>query len=419
MFYGWYIVALALVSQAVVTGALVYSFSILVVPISEAMGSSRTEIMLALTISTLVSGMLSPKAGHLVDSTPMRRLMAIGVLMLSAGFMALSLTTAVWQIWLVFAFFLATPHLLMGALTTSALISRWFSRYRGRALGIAALGTSFGGLLFPQLLQLLISLYDWRTALLLLALAIVAVLLPVVLLVVEDKPQARGLHPDGSSEGTPEPQSHQSADANSVSGLLKQPVFWKIGICMGILFSVYAALLSNLVPFALGQGVTAAKATTLISIMAVFGIAGKLLFGYAADRVSLKYSLWTAHLLILCGFVALANDPGYVAMVAAMVLVGLAAGGLLPVWGAMLAVVYGLQKYGRVMGIMNVPIMVFALLAPPVASAIYDQTGDYSLAFYLFSASLVVSALMMVGVNVNRATAPQQEPAEGYLTECS
>jgi MFS family permease len=119
----------------------------------------------------------------------------------------------------------------------------------------------------------------------------------------------------------------------------------------------------------------------LISVIAFCGVLGKLIFGYAADRISLRLELWLA--LALAG-----------------------AGGMLPVWGAMIASVFGVVSYGRVMGLMTPVIALLMMPGPQITGAMFDASDSYRLAMRLFVGVLVLAACLLLPLKI-----PSPEPA--------
>ncbi len=179
--------------------------------------------------------------------------------------------------------------------------------------------------------------------------------------------------------------------------VLKSRNFWLVAAVVSVLFAVYTALLSNLVPLAIDAGVTKEQGALLISILAASGVAGKLIFGVVADRIDLRAGLAVSILLLITGLSFFLGE-GLTMLVAGSMATGLAAGGMLPVWGAMLAWLFGAENYGRVMGQMNPVIIPTYLVAPALAGAIYDQTGSYSSAFILFIGVLALSLLLLPAI---------------------
>lgn len=402
MFYGWWLVGVAFLVQMVSSGAVIYSYSVVAVPLGEAFQASRLTMMLGMTAMTLTGGLLSPWLGHAIDHGSLRRMMALGAGALAAGYGLLSITTASWQVIAIYALVMTLATNLLGPLCASTLLARWFTQRRGLALGLAAVGTSVGGFVIPPLLQALIDDLEWRMALRVLALGTLALTVPAVWMVV-DRPGDRGLHPDGAAPPT---STAPAAAPLSTKDVLRQANFWWVALVISILFGVYTALLSNLAPFALGTGASREQAALLISVIALAGIIGKLVFGTIADHIDLRLGLAAAILLIVAGLAGYRASDSYTVLVASSVALGLAAGGMLPVWGALLAVLFGALNYGRVMGLMNPVIMPLTLAGPPFAGWVFDSTGSYAGAFLGFIGVLLAALLVLPAIRLRAPESP-------------
>jgi MFS family permease len=286
------------------------------------------------------------------------------------------------------------------------VVSRWFTTSRGKALGVAAIGASVGGMLVPMLLQHWIDLVGWRASLQYLAACIGFLLLPLLLIVMRDHPEVKGLQPEGA-EGLPAPDAHAVSSREwSNADILRNVSFWLIGGCLGLLFMAFTSVMSNLAAYASGLGVGGPATATLISVIAFCGVLGKLIFGYAADRISLRLELWLALALAGVGILVLSLEPAYGVMLVAGVVMGLAAGGMLPVWGAMIASVFGVVSYGRVMGLMTPVIALLMMPGPQIAGALFDASDSYRLAMRLFVGVLVLAACLLLPLKI-----PSPEPA--------
>ena len=125
--------------------------------------------------------------------------------------------------------------------------------------------------------------------------------------------------------------------------------------------------------------------------------------GAAADMLNHKLALWIAQSLLATGFAALALEPPYALIVMGCISIGLAAGGMLPVWGALTADLFGLQSYGRAFGLMAPIITVLVMVGFPLAGRLYDMTGSFSLCLWLFAAMMAVAAILLIPLRVSRA----------------
>ena len=140
----------------------------------------------------------------------------------------------------------------------------------------------------------------------------------------------------------------------------------------------------------------------LIMVVAISGLLGKLLFGVAADKIGQKLALWSAQLLVAAGFIVLATEPSYPLIMLACVSIGLAAGGMLPVWGAFIADIFGLQSYGRAFGLMAPIITLFVMVGFPLTGRLYDATGSFSLCLWIFTGLMAVAAILVVPLRLPR-----------------
>ena len=392
MFFGWYVVAGTMLVQMAALGFFSYAVSLLVAPVRAEFGVSMEEVMYSLTAATAFGIVLQPVGGILVDKYPVRWLITLGLLAFSAGCWLLSNSTNVWEYVLVFGLTMAVTMSLTGPHATSSTVSRWFTKSRGRALGISAVGSSLGGVVVPPLFAYWVTTSGWRPALENLSLTILFVIVPLTILTIRGKPSEIGLEPEPNGDTSPEVVDQQF----TTKQILTHPAYWYIGGTLGLLFSVYTAILASITPYAVDLGISQAKASTLIMIVAAFGFIGKLIFGFLADKINLKLGLWLSIGLVIVSFLILAIEPGYLLMMVAAVTMGLATGGMLPVWGAMLAKVIGLASYGRVMGMMG-PLITFLVMPSfPIVGRLYDAFGGYQVALLVFTGVCLLAAALLL-----------------------
>jgi len=397
MFYGWWLVAVGMVALGVSSGTVMYAYSVLVIPLEREFHATRMAMMWGITLSSLASALASFWFGPMADRGRIRGMMAVGALLLTAGLSALSLTSAAWQVALCYVLFMGFAQVLLGPLTSSTLVARWFNHRRGLALGVLALGSSFGGLLLPPLLQYLIAQLGWRMACRVLALVVLTVTLPPVWLLIVNFPADKGLVPDGRPQaeaegGAPGPLSVPL----TVAEILHRADFWFVALAVGVLFATHTALLSNLAPYAVGHGLTGSAAATLISTVAMTGMAGTVLFGLVADRVDLRLALGAAMTLEGVALVLFRHGAFAWELRVASGALGVAAGAAFPIWGTILGRAFGPLNYGRVMGLMD-PLMITPLIvvSSPLAGRIFDVTGHYRAVFDMFLGALLLAGLLL------------------------
>lgn len=398
MFYGWRVVFGTFVSQLFLTGFFTYAISLLILPVREEFGVNLETVMYSMSAGILFGLVFTPPAGILIDRMSNRWLMIWGALSFAVGLWAMAHAQTIWQYILIFGITKGLANALAGAIACSAIVSRWFTTSRGRALGFSAMGTSAGGIAIPFLVSAWLPLHGWRTTLEYLALTVLLVMLPIIILTVRGKPSDVSL----AAEGGVDLKTAESAPPESmpVGEVIKNPAYWYLGFSLGILFSTYSSILTNISPYAMDLGENETSASWLITAIAVSSVLGKILFGFAADTFSLKHALWASQLLVLCGFLMLAIEPPYFVMTLACIALGLASGGMLPVWGSMTARIFGLASFGRAMGLMSPLLTLCFVPGFTAAGALYDATGSYSPVLYCFAAATVIAAILVVPMQV-------------------
>lgn len=403
MYYGWRIVGSAFIAQLFVVGFFTYAVSLLIEPIRAEFGGTLEQVMYSLTAATFLGLFMQPMGGVLIDRYSVRVLMTAGTLFYALGLFAVAHSSNLTQYIVLFALTMAVTNALAGSLSTSAVISRWFTASRGRALGLAAIGTSVGGVIVPALLSHWLDTAGWRGALQNLALLVLVIVLPAVVLGIRSHPADVSLQPEQvPGDATP------GADHNiNMGGILRTPAFWFLGLSLGLLFSAYSAILSNLTPYAVSLGGNKEQASALIMAVAISGLIGKILFGTAADKFSLRSALWTAQALVALAFVTLSQATSQPAMLVGASLLGLAAGGMLPVWGALMAQVFGLASYGRAMGLMGPLITLCVMPSFTITGRLYDTYGSYAPALYLFTGFCIAAALLLLPLRLTPHSPPQ------------
>lgn len=397
MFYGWRVVAGAFTGMMLANGFFSYAFTILVDPIRAEFGASLEQVMYSLTIGTVFGLIVSPITGVLIDRYSVRALMTLGSLMVAAGFYLTSIATSITFFNLSIGLTMAMAMTYTGSMAGSAAVARWFTRSLGKAMGIAAMGTSMGGIVIPALLTYWLNSDGWRGALQNISLVTLLLVTPILWFSIRSRPADVGLQPEAEAEATAATTEYKENTVSlDMSQIVRMREFWFLGLSMGLVFSSFASMLANLAPYATRLGISEADVSSMIALLAFGGLAGKLAFGMAADRINLKVGLWIAHALLGTAFVILIFEPPFALLLVASFSFGLSTGGLLPVWNAMVAKVFGVDSFGRAMGVMGPIITLNIIPAYIIVGRLFDSTGSYTAGLILFSFVIGLAAIMIV-----------------------
>ena len=209
VYYGWWIVAASFSILLVTVGVGLYAPPIFLVPLQDHFGWSRAAIAGGSAVAALTVGAVSPLVGISIDRYGSRKVMTAGALVMGSAFCLFGAIQSLWQLYalnVIAAIGIAS----VAWLPNQTLISNWFDRIRGRAMGIALAGIGFGGLAMPPLADFLITEFGWRIAFAALGSLVLLIVVTVTLALVRSKPEDMGLLPDGEprvSEG-PSRRSH-------------------------------------------------------------------------------------------------------------------------------------------------------------------------------------------------------------------
>jgi MFS family permease len=309
-----------------------------------------------------------------------------------------------WQFYLLIGSFLALGVVMIGQLASTALVCNWFIRRRGAALGVATTGVSMSGMVMNPATTWLVVHYGWRTTFLTYGLLAVGALLPLVWLFVITRPAEIGLQPDGARAPLVEddPPAMPAAgrmparESFSTAATLKTLSFWGITLAVGFNFFGMSATLIHLIPHAYDLGITPMRASFIMTASAGVGVIGKVLFGYIADYVDARLALVLCLAFQCAGtvFLLYAHTADQLMWVGA--LFGFGMGGVVPLWGSLVGDYFERPAFGRVMGLMSPCMLPIQASGVPFAGWIRDVTGDYHLAFLIFTGTYVIAAAALL-----------------------
>lgn len=344
-------------------------------------GWSRGTVTSGNAISKLIVGPLFGFIiGWIVDRFGPRRMMISGILMAGMALVGLSLTTSLWAFY-VFYLFNALAYVAGGPLPNQVLISRWFDRARGRAMGFAYVGIAVGGTVVPLLAHWLIQNYGWPIALRTIGILIVVIALPLAFFV-KDNPDGR------------EGQGASGRSTVSLKSILTNRYFYLLAIGSMCSIAAVGGTNQNLKLYlSLDQGISQQQVAGLIALLMASSIAGRLLMGWLADRYHRKYVMLLIYALVAAAIPLLfvIDRPGMPFLFA--VIFGIGLGGDYMIIPLMAGDLFGVRVLGRVMGIILTADGVAEATAPWLVAHLRDTSGSYDPGFLLLITLAVLGAL--------------------------
>jgi MFS family permease len=412
MFYGWWIVLVAAIGLSMGYGPVVtFTFGVFFKPLSQEFGWNRAEVSLAFSLSLLIMSGTFPLIGRLVDRFGARKVIVPSVLLFGLGLITFSTLSA--HLWHLYALYLFIGIVGGGTAPVpySNVISHWFDKRRGLALGLAMVGLGLSTFVMPSLAQSLIATRGWRQTYIFIGLMVMGVAIPVVALFLKETPQRLGLAPDGEpatpTAGKPEaPKEGLSAHEAWNTG-----TFW---IMVGAFFLMSASVhgcLIHLVPLLTDRGVSpqsAALATSLLGGALLLGRvgAGYLLDHFFASAVAVCFFCGAA-----LGFILLwSGVTGSLAFTAAF-LVGLGMGAEGDIIAYLVSRYFGLRAFGELYGYSFASFTLGGVVGPLLMGVGFDSTGSYRLVLGAFVVASLIAAGLMTRLGPYRVWAPAVEAA--------
>jgi sugar phosphate permease len=400
---GAFVVATAFAALFSVVGLALYGLPLYYDFMVREFGWSRTMVTSGNAISKLVVGPLFGfAAGWIVDRFGPRRLMMAGILMAGGALVGLGLTSAAWTFYL-FYFFNALGYVCGGPLPCQVLVSRWFDRTRGKAMGIAYLGIGIGGAAVPLLSHWLTDLFGWRGSLQAVGVLIVLIALPMAFFVREAPIDTRD----------PALRQPQSIPGTSRRGrvalrtILATPAFYLLALGSMCSIAAVGGTNQHLKLFlSLDRGYSQGDAAQVISLVLAVSIAGRLLMGWLADRMPRKRVMLIIYLLVACAIPLLMVRTSTWSIYAFAVIFGLGLGGEYLIIPLMAGELFGIGVLGRVMGIVLTADGVAEATAPMLVGSFRDRFGSYDVGFLVLVGAALVGAAAIALLPQRKQLAP-------------
>ncbi|MFC2032582.1 MFS transporter [Chloroflexota bacterium] len=404
LFYGFWIVAVTFICLFIHAGAAYYAFPLFYQPLEAEFGWSRGAISVAFTIYYATQALAAPFIGRLVDQYGAKRFISLGASLSGLGFLWLTFTNNLWSFYGGYVV-VGLGMAAMGTIPTTQVVSNWFAKRRGLAIGIMSTGVGVGALvLAPIVGAYLIPDLGWRAAYLSLAIITWVLTIPLTLMVIKEKPSDIGLYPDG--EKSPEIATKlnllsQVSPSWTLSMALKTSILWLIAVGFFAANFSHTGAIVHQVNYFTDIGFPVATASITIGAVGFGSAVGKFFFGWLCDQIPVKYATAISFALQLTSIIILisfkATSP--LAMIwLYTILMGVGAGGWLPTMSMITSSNFGLASYGTIFGLVAMTQGLGTALGPLVAGQMFDAMQTYSGVFIMFAVLYMIAIPAMLAV---------------------
>jgi MFS family permease len=383
-FYGWTIVGVTMFALLASGAGQSHTFSVFLGPVSSELGLSQTQWAGAYGFATLIAAFGLPYMGRMTDRYgPRRMLMVVAVVLGTACF---AFAGAIGLFSLAIAFgglrFLGQGSLM---LNSANLVSRWFERRRGFALSLMGLGFSVSVGLHPPVAEWLISTVGWREAWIWIGVSTWVLLLPVVFVLVRDRPEQMGLRPDGVAAPAGGAERSSSLTGLTRAEALRTPAFYII--CVGLL--TLSSLVTSLHLFQVAifesHGVDSSIAARVFPISAITMVITMPLVGRILDRFDTKWVFAGGQFVLVCSLIGVTQVDSLTSAIIYAMIFGCNNSFTMTLFSYVWPRYFGLAHLGSIQGIGQMVGVVGASVgALPLAIA-YDMFGSYDTMLYILA----------------------------------
>lgn len=401
-YYGWLIVLIAFVTMAIGVTART-TFSLLMPPLIDEFGWDRGLAAGAFSFGFLVSAVLGPIVGLMIDARGPRVVILTGIALVSGGLLLAPYIARPWHFYLTLGVLVGSGANMMTYTTHSQFLPNWFVRRRGLAVSLAFSGAGVGGIILLPWLQSIILRDGWQAACWIMGWLVLLVLAPLNLLV-RKTPGEIGLEPDGDERPAARATSRHTAQIVdhawvatewTLARAMRTARFWWIVLAFFCALIAWYAVQVHQTKYLTEIGFTPIVAAWALGAVSVVAIPGQIILGALSDRIGREW-IWTAgcagFALSYAALIALETAPSMMLLYVMVFTQGFFGYALTSVMGAIVVEIFEGPHYGAIFGTITVALISGGAAGPWLAGVIHDATGSYRLAFGLVIGACIISA---------------------------
>ena len=399
-FYGWWMVVVAGIGLCLgYAPIIVYSFSVFIKPLALDLHSNRASISLAFTLANLMTSISSPLVGRLADRFGARR-----VILIASTIFALLLISApllsgkLWSFYLFYGL-LGFVGSAPAPIPYVKVISRWFDRHRGLALGLTMVGIGSGAILMPAFSQRLIAVVGWRSTYTVMGLRVMVVSVPIVAFFLKESPEEMGLLPDGASVARNVPQRQNIEAGLSWREARRSATFWLMVSAVFLIGASVHGCVLHLAPLLSDHGLSPQRVALAITVLGGALMIGRVASGYLLDRFFAPRVAMCIFGAVTFGIALLRTAAETQLVFLAVFLIGLGMGAEVDIIAYLTSRYFGLRAFGEIYGYAFASYTLAGALGPWLMGLGFDRSGSYGsiLVGFLLATLLAVVFMTRLG----------------------
>jgi MFS family permease len=400
-YYGWNIVAVSILAALAANGVPLNCISLYLKTWSAEMHVPISQILLATTAMMLFMGVLAAVIGNMADRKPARLLVGFGLIGMALVSLAISFATAAWHIMALYALVLPAPLVAATSAVTNPLISRWFVKRLGLALGLASFGIGLAGIVLPPIIAHAMPEIGWRNVFRISAAVVGLVAAPLVFLIVRERPtEKEGLDYVQAAGGASAGAHGHGGGGMRIVDVLRRKNFWFVLAVFIPLGFIYIGAMNNLAPLAIDLGFSPQVAGLSISTFNSAHVVSTLIIGLLADRFGNRLPLVLLAFVSALSGVVLGLGHSMTTLYAGAALAGFA-GGIWVVLPSAAAAEFGAGNVGKVFGLFSLVLPFHSLVGAGIARA-KEVTGSYTEVLLAIAVSCTIGGIIAMFMRERR-----------------
>jgi MFS family permease len=388
--YGYIVVVAAFFIMVAMWGTY-FAFGIFFKPVLSEFGWTRAMTSGAFSLSMVLHGLLGIVTGGLTDRFGPRMVMTLCGFLLGLGYLLMSQTSAIWQLYLFYGVIVGTG--MGGAFVPlTSTVARWFVKRRSMMTGVVLTGIGIGSLIAPPVANWLVSIYDWRLSYVILGSMVFLIVVLSAQFLRRDLTQV-GQLPYDEHEGE-EQGVNLGSKAFSLNEAVTTRQFWLVSgmlFCFG--FCMFTVTV-HIVPHITELGISAASAASVLATAGGMSIIGNFVLGSAADRIGNRQVFTIGFILMATALFGLVPAAEAWMLYLFAVVFGFAHGGMGASESPLVAGLFGLSSHGLIFGVVGLGFTIGAAIGPFLAGHFFDVTGSYQVAFLVCAAMGVIGLIL-------------------------
>jgi len=356
LFYGWWVLAGIFSSYTALVGVQVYALPLFYPELTKEFGWSNQSISYAATIFFLTGASITPFVSSLFDRYSARIFMIVGGCLTVAGLLAYRSMETLTHLILIYVV-LAFSQVCAGQVPTILIVTRWFRRHRGIAIGITLTGTTVGGGVFSLVFRHIMANGGWRDAIIVFTIISAVMMLIPYIFLIRSRPEDKGLLPDGDAEKQMDrPSREKIRTGPTLKEAIRNPVFYILALTTGALWFTMNGIYNNQSFFMSEElGLSTGTYSLIFSAIFWFAITGKILFGYLSDHFDKILIMCIVVIMLLIGlaFLRLSSADDLLYLYGYAAVFGLGFGGTFALIQLVIAEFFAGQSYGKILGILT------------------------------------------------------------------